>query len=152
MTKILKVSAAAVRPLRDKILRENLPPGSVYPGDDSSDAHHLAAYSGSEIIAVGTIFREQFPDRPELDAWRIRGMATVTEHQREGIGRQIAVQLINYALMQEADAVWCQARTVKRPFYHKLGLVNVGQEYEDSDYPNLRFIKMIQYFSNNGKR
>ena len=146
MTEILKVPAAVLRPLRDKVLRENLPPGSVYAGDDSGDSCHLAAYLGGEIVAVGTIYREQLSDRPELDAWRIRGMATLPEYQGQGIGRQIANLLVEHAVAQHAHVLWCQARTSKRRFYHALGFVDLGQEYGHSEYSNVRFVKMIQYF------
>lgn len=82
------VSARQTRPLRASVLR----PGqaaekSVYPGDLTPDAFHLGAYAGDRLVGVASFYKESpRSEKAGANAWRLRGMAVVSEMQGKNCG------------------------------------------------------------------
>lgn len=126
---ILKpVSAAATRPLRQKVLRPHQRPEEiVMPGDDGPQALHAGVFADGALVAVGSVFPD--PQAPDA-AWRVRGMATDPDWQGRGAGRQVLGALLAHAWTNGGARVWCNARTTAAGFYLKAGLAQVGDVFE----------------------
>ena len=94
---IRPVPASQVYALRLSVLRPGrAPEEAVFEGDDDPGALHLAAFAGSNIVGVASIYRRPFPltGAPSTwgEAWQLRGMAVAPEHQRgglRGLGREV---------------------------------------------------------------
>ena len=128
---IRSITAAEARTVRHPILRAGLPPEStILDHDDDAGTRHFGAYDRTRLIGVATFFAEPCPLRPGLRAWRLRGMATVVDLQRSGIGRALVAEGIRVAAADGAALVWCNARVSARGFYEKVGFVAVGDEFD----------------------
>ncbi|MCZ3389675.1 MAG: GNAT family N-acetyltransferase [Actinomycetia bacterium] len=124
---IRHVAADAVRPLRHAVLRQGAPLAeSVYPVDDLPDTVHLGALDDGAVIGTATFFPEPYEGRA---AWRLRGMAVAEERRGAGVGSLMLDEAVAEVRQNEADLLWCNARTVALPFYSRRGFTIVGEEF-----------------------
>ncbi|MCA9548166.1 MAG: GNAT family N-acetyltransferase [Myxococcales bacterium] len=126
--KLQPITAAATRPLRQRVLRPHQRPEDVgMPGDDDPQALHAGVFVNNALVAVGSVF----PDAEAPDAaWRVRGMATDPAWQGQGAGRRVLDALLAHAWASGGARVWCNARTTAAGFYLRAGLVQVGDVFE----------------------
>ena len=124
------VKAEETWALRREVLRPGQPHADVdWPRDHDEDSFHLAAYSGEQLIAVASFYREK---HPELQGWiqyRLRGMATISSYQGKGIGRRMLYFALDHLRAKKADLLWANARVTALPFYTKLGFGTHGPEF-----------------------
>ncbi|NOZ75382.1 MAG: GNAT family N-acetyltransferase [FCB group bacterium] len=127
---VRRVNLNQVRPLRHRVLR----PGRSYDTtlwdrDTDDDTAHFAAFSDSEIVAVGTVFPEAY--REVEKAARLRGMATAPEYQGKGYGFCILDAIVDHAREKlKAKILWCNAREIAFGFYERYGFRLVGDPFE----------------------
>lgn len=125
------VSAAETRTVRLPILRPGLPPDTaIFDRDDDSATRHLGAFEGNRLVGVATFFPEACPVVPRASAWRLRGMATLSDVQGRGAGTRLVAEGIAAAQASGAELMWCNARVTALGFYEKLGFVAVGDPFE----------------------
>jgi GNAT superfamily N-acetyltransferase len=132
--RVVAVEAAAVRPLRQAVLRPHQRlEQQVYPGDALPGAAHFAAYEAGEggpVLGTASIAPEPYP-RGERDGdWRIRGMATEPAQRGRGIGALLLSACLEHARAAGARRVWCNARSGVRGFYEREGFAVDGDEFE----------------------
>jgi GNAT superfamily N-acetyltransferase len=138
--RLVTIPAAATRPLRQVVLRPHQAAEElVFPGDDATDTRHFGAYLDEKLVGVASIYREAPPPALVMDltppgttvnAWRLRGMATLPAVQGQGLGRALLEACIAYTTTQDGELLWCNARTPAVGFYLKLGFVTHGDEFE----------------------
>jgi GNAT superfamily N-acetyltransferase len=134
-TDIVALDALATRPLRGRVLR----PGQgfealAFPGDDAPDSAHFGARTATgAILSVGSVMRETPPWRRAPLAWRVRGMATVPEARRQGLGARVLAALIAHAAAHGGGLLWCNARTPAVRFYERVGFVAHGEPWDDRE-------------------
>ncbi len=127
--RIERVAAERTWPLRQQVLRphERLDELAL-PGDDDSDAAHVAAFDDDdEVIGTASVWRE----RPSWDAevaqsWRLRGMATSEAHRNFGVGAALLVVVVDHVGRHGGGLLWCNARTPATRFYERAGFVTRG--------------------------
>lgn len=122
--KVKFISAAECVDLRHRILRPGQPvENCIYVGDEAASSFHLAITdSNNKIICNGTFMQEgqiQFP-QAELP-YRLRGMATDTPFQKQGLGRMIIEAAEVELKKRNCDLLWFNGRTSAEGFYKKLG-------------------------------
>jgi predicted GNAT family N-acyltransferase len=123
--------AEAARPLRQQILRPHQKAEElVFPGDDAADTVHYGLYEGDTLVAISSLYREAESGDPRLDAWRLRGVATLPEYRSRGLATQILLACIDHIRAQGGGLLWCNARTSAKPFYDKNGFETVGEPFE----------------------
>lgn len=128
---IRSVSAAAVRPLRQAILRPHQSVDElIYPGDLESESRHFAAFRGEEMVGIASLYHQSAPHDNPLDGWRLRGMATVDAVRGEGIGGQLLAHCEMHARRHGGQLVWCNARTSALWFYEHFGYMKRGAEFD----------------------
>jgi predicted GNAT family N-acyltransferase len=125
------VAGSLTSELRRAVLRPAWAVGAAMPGDDRSDAVHLAALTDNgSVVGACVLFPRACDARPdETAAWQLRGMATA-EHLR---GRGIGAAVLDEAARQVRDRggrlLWCEARERAIAFYARHGFVGDGEIY-----------------------
>jgi GNAT superfamily N-acetyltransferase len=133
--RIERVPASAVRPLRSEVLRPGIAPEAlVYAGDDTEDALHVAARDAEgNVHGIASVCREAAPGRPDVTAWRLRGMATRPADRGRGLGRRLLHACFRHVRATGGGLLWCNARVVALGFYRQLGLRIEGDEFDIPD-------------------
>jgi len=117
--------------IRHQILRQGQSRSSCYyPEDSYKKTIHYAAKNENEIIGCASIYKESHPDFTLKQSWRIRGMAVINQYQGQNIGAQLLETCINYAILQKAGIIWCNARINAVKFYKNAGFKIIGDEFE----------------------
>lgn len=128
---IRPISVTEARQLRHLVLRPHQTPDElVFRGDDAPDALHVGAFEDNKLVGIASVSREPFPGEPHLDAWRLRGMATLPEARRNGYGAALVRALIAHVAARGGNLLWCHGRTSALPFYRALGFREHGDEFE----------------------
>ena len=127
---IRSITASEARTVRLPMLRPGMPPESaILDRDDDPGTRHFGAFDGARLVGVATFFAAPCAGRPDLPAWRLRGMATVHDMQGRGAGRALVAEGVRVATASGAALMWCNARVSARGFYAKLGFGAVGDEF-----------------------
>ena len=129
---IRRVLAAEVVPVRWPVLRQGLPRESaIFPGDDAAETQHLGMFVDGLLVCVASIYRAPLPEDPDLvDAWQLRGMATIPSAQRQGCGSALVRACIDAAEQAGAKILWCNARRPASAFYLRHGFEILGEEFD----------------------
>ena len=131
---VKRITAAQTVPLRHKVLRPGRPVNSAnFPGDEDPTTHHLGAFCGQDLLSIASLFMAEMPEQVGRKAFQLRGMATAPQARGRGLGRQLVAECIRLARAQNAELVWCNARTSAAEFYRKLGFETVGPEFDIPD-------------------
>ena len=140
---VRRVPAAAVHPLRTRVLRPDWPPGRLLTLDADPEAVHVAAERGGRTVGVATVYPEAPDERgrgPIPDAafapgvaWQLRGMATEASAQSQGIGGRVLAAAVEAVRDSGGRVLWCHARVRAVPFYERAGLVGVTDAFEIGD-------------------
>lgn len=117
------ITAAETYSLRENVLRPGQPPEVCrYAEDELTETFHIGVVYDQRIISNGTFIRqghEYFPD--SRNPYRLRGMATEPEFQKQGLGRKIIQAAETELKLRQCDLLWFNARTGAEGFYLKLG-------------------------------
>ena len=128
---IRPISVTEARQLRHTVLRPHQEPEElVFRGDDAPDALHVGAFQEGKLVGIASVAREPFPGEPYLDAWRLRGMATLPEARRKGYGAALVQALVAHVAARGGNLIWCHGRTSALSFYRALGFGEVGEEFD----------------------
>jgi len=120
--------------LRWQILRQPL--GIEYRADMNDrepGKQHLVAVEGDRVVGYCCVIL-----RP--DGAQIRGMAVDESMRGRGVGKGMALKLIDRARQADAQLIWLNARFTALEFYRKLGFVDVGGFFnsEETSLPHKR--------------
>lgn len=132
MTEIVEITAADTRELRRRVLRDGTASDVLeWDGDDEPTTFHLGVRTDGGLIAISTWLRRRYPDRPAVDAYQLRGMATEPAQRGTGVGARLLVTGLDRCAERGATLVWARARVAALPFYVRHGFEPVGREYTD---------------------
>jgi len=140
------VEATRTRELRRAVLRPHLTLDDVLPGDELTDAIHIAAVDGDEVIGTCFIYREACPWRSG-PAWRLRSMATAESRQGTGVGSAVLAGVVSYIAEHGGGTLWLHAREVAVPFYSRHELVLQGEPYVENDLPHRNMWRAVENLS-----
>lgn len=133
------ISAAETLPLRHALLRPHMPIESlVYPGDYATDALHVGAFLGGDIVGIASVSLEAFENEPR--AWRLRGMATQERVRGLGAGRALIDACIAHVVAHKGRMLWCHGRTSAWGFYRAMGFEKFGDEFESSSGTGAHYV------------
>lgn len=122
------ISSQEAIELRSRILR----PGQDislchYIEDNLSTTFHIGYFLNNQIVSIGTFIAENhilFPERK--NAYRLRGMATDLQFQKQGLGKKIILHAENLLKQKKCDLLWFNARISAEGFYQKLNFNKIG--------------------------
>lgn len=128
--------------LRSRILRPNQPIENChYIGDNDEDTFHLGVLVGAKILSSGTFIQERIVDSTNAFAntfacaklvYRLRGMATDHNFQRQGLGKLIIESALIELQKRNCDLLWFNARVTAEDFYKKLGFKSLEKIFDIS--------------------
>lgn len=109
--------------MRHPVLRNGLPLEScAFDRDEDSKTIHLGAYLENKAIGVLTLL-------PNSKDVQLRGMAVLTHHQGQGIGKQLLAKAEALVIDLEHNSVWMNSRLIAIPFYASCGYKKQGDMF-----------------------
>jgi GNAT superfamily N-acetyltransferase len=118
--------------LRSRILR----PGQNlelcrYPEDNLPTSFHLGIFEGNKVICNGTFIQQGHSHFPSAKLpYRLRGMASDKEYQRQGLGQALLKEALVYLKQKNCDLIWFNARVSAEGFYKKLGYQKIDEIFD----------------------
>ena len=118
-----QINATDTYAVRHPVLRNGLPLVScAFDRDEDSKTIHLGAYLENKAIGVLTLL-------PNSKDVQLRGMAVLTHHQGQGIGKQLLAKAEALVIDLEHNSVWMNARLIAIPFYASCGYKKQGDMF-----------------------
>jgi len=142
---VKKVAAKDIRPLRNLVLRPNLPIETTYYDlDDDIETFHLASMMDSTIISIGTFYPENDIELQTKNGYRLRGMATHPKFRRKSAATKLIKESFVLLKEKKCDVLWCNARLVAVEFYKSLGFKITGKIFDiPSIGPHYKMYKSV---------
>ena len=132
--KVLRVHPKDTIALRHQMLRPGKPVEScVFVGDDDEQTFHLGAFVDSKLVSVASFYFEKHPKLLPPYQYRLRGMATLPEHQRSGLSSELLKMAFPIIKQNLATMLWCNARLTAVGFYEKVGFEKIGEVFSIAD-------------------
>lgn len=124
---IKQITSAETFPVRHPVLRPGKPIAScVFDGDDDATTVHFGLYEDGRLAGVASLFRVKNSAFTEEEQYQLRGMAVLGNHQKKGFGERLLAAAEAYALNQNAQLVWFNARENAVGFYERAGYQKQG--------------------------
>ena len=125
------VTAKDIRPLRNLVLRPNLPIETTYYDlDNDIETFHLASIMDNTIISIGTFYPENDIELQTKNGYRLRGMATHPKFRRKSAATKLMKESFVLLKEKKCDILWCNARLVAVEFYKSLGFKIIGEIFD----------------------
>jgi GNAT superfamily N-acetyltransferase len=131
--RVERVAPERTHALRARVLRRGQPPDAArFAVDAAPDTASFAALTPEgEVVGTTVVYPEACSWRPDVRAWRLRGMAVDPPRQGRGLGGRLLAAAVGHARAHSAELVWCNARVPARAFYARAGFVAHGDEWDD---------------------
>jgi predicted GNAT family N-acyltransferase len=142
---VKQIDAKDTHELRHKILRYDLPKDSCnYPGDDDDGTFHLGAYVDDKLVSVASFYIDNHPDIKDEFQYRLRGMATLEEHRKNGYSLALLQTALPLIEKNNIQTLWCNARSSAAGFYEKVGFEKISDEFEiEGIGPHFLMVKKV---------
>ena len=139
------VAAKDIRPLRNLVLRPNLPIETTYYDlDNDIETFHLASIMDNTIISIGTFYPENDIELQTKNGYRLRGMATHPKFRRKSAATKLMKESFVLLKEKKCDILWCNARLVAVEFYKFLGFKITGKIFDiPSIGPHYKMYKSV---------
>ena len=125
------VAVKDIRPLRNLVLRPNLPIETTYYDlDNDIETFHLASIMDNTIISIGTFYPENDIELQTKNGYRLRGMATHPKFRRKSAATKLMKESFVLLKEKKCDVLWCNARLVAVEFYKSLGFKITGKIFD----------------------
>lgn len=147
---VLRVEPSDTIPIRQTMLRSDFDyEGCIFPGDNSDMTFHLGGFVDGNLVSVASFYYEKNPRFPDHHhQYRLRGMATLHKHQREGLSIALMKTALSIISRNRCTLLWCNARSEAVGFYQKIEFLRVGEEF---DVPKIgRHCLMVREISAHG--
>lgn len=123
--------------VRHPVLREGKPISScAFKGDDLDTTIHIGGFHHNNLIAVATFMKNGHHIHLFKNAYQLRGMAVIQNHQ----GKRVGKILLNFGetslVKKQISILWMNAREKAVPFYKKLGFKVIGNVFDIPEIGN----------------
>jgi GNAT superfamily N-acetyltransferase len=99
----------------------------VFQGDNDEMTFHLGAFVDKKLVSVASFYFEKNERFSDQYQYRLRGMATLPEHQGQGLSSALLRTAFPVIKQNQCTLLWCNAREKAMGFYSKLGFVPTGE-------------------------
>ena len=128
---IKKVEADKIRLLRYTELRKGQDFSTTsYLKDYKESTFHMACIVEHKIVTCATFYPEKSIKIKSDNAYRLRGMATDSNFQRQGYASDLIAESFKELKKRDCDMVWCNARLVAVDFYKSVGFKITGDLFD----------------------
>ncbi|MEX1005636.1 MAG: OsmC family protein [Acidimicrobiia bacterium] len=130
LIQVKTVDAVVTRALRRAVLRPHQSVSEL-EAEEHPDATWFGAIDDEED-AVGSVSvgPEPSPDVAADKAFRIRAMATTDAMRGRGLGAVLLAAALEHARGEDAEYVWCSARSSAQGFYRRAGFAETSDLYD----------------------
>jgi len=135
MLEIKEIKPSETLDLRHRILSPNQSMESIILEEDDS-GQHFGIFNANLLIAVISLFIKN-------DVAQFRKFATETSKQNKGYGSILLNRVIEEAIKNNVDTIWCNARVTAIEFYRKFGFVVVSDMWINNE---VEYVKMERKF------
>ena len=101
-----------------------------YAGDADATTFHLGIYRDNELVTIASFFANSNKHVVADNPIQLRGMATLSDFQGQGLGRLMVQAAIEESKKRNIDVLWCNAREEAVNFYEKLGFRIASDRFE----------------------
>jgi GNAT superfamily N-acetyltransferase len=132
--KVLRINSNDTHHIRKLLLRNEYPKKEcVFERDDDDLSFHLGGFQEGKLVSIASFYFERHSDFPQENQFRLRGMATLPEYQKQGMGSALIRTAFPMIKQNQAELLWCNARVSAQPFYQKLDFQISGDPFEIED-------------------
>ena len=145
MMEIKRISAHQTYAVRHPVLRPGRPiEDCSFEFDDHPLSIHFCLELDGKVISVLSALPIKCSSFPELNAMRIRGIATLDSFQRLGYGSELMRIAEQELKNNSVDLLWLNARIHASEFYSKLGYKPKGDLFNiDGIGIHQQFLKFL---------
>ncbi len=118
---IKKINASDTWQIRHEVMWPDQPFEFVQLEEDNLGLH-FGAFENDKLVAIVSCFVSD-------DEMQFRKLATLNSYQGNGIASQLLKHIFESAREKKLKKVWCNARTEKKQFYEKFGMVDTGETF-----------------------
>ncbi|OUR96993.1 hypothetical protein A9Q84_11700 [Halobacteriovorax marinus] len=128
---VLRINASDTYQIRNLILRSGRPLEDChFSHDEDEQTFHLGAFIDKQLVSVASFYFEKSNSLTEEYQYRLRGMATLQEHQGKGLSSALLKTAFPIIKQNFCQLLWCNARTTAQGFYQKVGFEKVESEFQ----------------------
>lgn len=122
--KIEAIKASETWEIRHKVMWPDQPFEFVQLNEDNFGLH-FGVFVQDKLVSIVSCFIVD-------DEMQFRKLATLKEFQGKGIASELLEFILKLAKDKGLRKVWCNARTSKKSFYEKFGMIAVGKTFVKS--------------------
>ena len=128
---IKEISSKETYAVRHPVLRPGRPiEDCFFEYDDDSSSIHLALEMQGRIVSVLSAMPIQCSYFLEFKAMRLRGIATLEGHQKQGYGSKLLKFAEALLKAKGIELLWLNSRVKASEFYKKLGYEPAGELFD----------------------
>lgn len=101
----------------------------IFQGDNDELTFHLGAFVDKKLVSVASFYFESNEKFPDTNQYRLRGMATLPDHQGQGLSSALLRTAFPVIKQNQCSLLWCNAREKAMGFYTKVGFVASGDHF-----------------------
>jgi GNAT superfamily N-acetyltransferase len=99
----------------------------MFQGDNDELTFHLGAFVDKKLVSVASFYFERNSIFTDPYQYRLRGMATLPEHQGQGLSSALLMTAFPVIKQNQCTLLWCNAREKALGFYTKVGFKPTGE-------------------------
>ena len=115
------ISAAETWPIRHIVMWPDHPVEFVQLENDDKGIHY-GLYKDEQLMSVVSCFEQN-------KEMQFRKFATLQQYQKQGLGTALLYFVLDKAKKKGIKKVWCNARSDKKYFYEKFGLIATDKHF-----------------------
>jgi len=90
--------------------------------DEDNAGFHFGVFEDDQLVSIVSCFIEG-------KEMQFRKLATLEEYQGRGIASYLLKYILEFAKSKDLQKVWCNARSNKKSFYEKWGLIDTHKTF-----------------------
>lgn len=83
---------------------------------------HFGVFEEDKLVSIVSCFMEE-------KEMQFRKLATLEDYQGKGIASHLLKYILEFAKEKGVEKVWCNARTNKKSFYEKFGMIDTFKSF-----------------------
>lgn len=129
---VRRINEADTYDIRSKMLRQGLPLSTCkFAGDDDDQTFHLGAFIDNKLVSVASFYFESHKTITDHEyQYRLRGMATLEEHQGKGLSKALLSMAFPIIKQNLCTVLWCNARSTAAGFYERVNFSKISDEFD----------------------
>ncbi|OXA77669.1 GNAT family N-acetyltransferase [Flavobacterium frigidimaris] len=122
--KIEAIKASETWEIRHKVMWPEQPFEFVQLEEDNSGLH-FGVFDEQKLVSIVSCFIVG-------DEMQFRKLATLADYQEKGIASLLLKHILKLAKNKGLRKIWCNARSNKKSFYERFGMIETGETFVKS--------------------